>query len=75
MGFEEGDRFYLKADPSRRGTVVRVARIDEFGCDLYFGFTYYVVDMDGGANAPIQTGEGGLAETSDLVRMQKGKKE
>ena len=67
--FQRGDRFYLKNDRTRRGTILRVACDDEFGCDLYFDFDYYVVKMDNGENAPIQTDEGGIAEDSDMVKI------
>ena len=64
-----GDAFLLKADPLRRGTIVRKADSDEFGCDLAFNFTYYVVDMHHGAAAPIQTSQGGLAEHGEVVPL------
>ena len=68
--FQRGDRFYLKNDRTRRGTILRIARDDEFGCDLAtWHFDYYVVQMDNGENAPIQTDEGGIAEDSDMVKI------
>ena len=66
MKFKQGDVFCLKYDQSRRGKVVRLARCGEFGCDLYWGFNYYVVKMDEG-RAPIQTNHGGIASEEEMV--------
>jgi len=68
--FKNGNRFCLKNDHSRCGTIMRLALDNEFGCDLAtWHFDYYVVKMDNGA-APIQTDQGGIAEDSDMIKLK-----
>lgn len=68
--FNEDDRFTLVNDSSKTGTIIRIARMDEFGTDLAtWTFNYYVIKMDNNEIGPIHTVGGDIAEEKDMIKI------
>ena len=68
--FKKDDRFTLVKDISKTGTIIRVAKIDEFGTDLAtYMYNYYVIKMDNDEIGPIHTGSGDIAEEKDMIKI------
>ena len=68
--FKKDDRFTLVNDRSKTGTIIRVAKIDEFGTDLAtWLFNYYVIKMDNDEYGPIHTGSGDIAEEKEMIKI------
>ena len=68
--FKKDDRFTLVNDSSKTGTIIRVAKIDEFGTDLAtYMYNYYVIEMDNDEYGPIHTDSGDIAEEKDMIKI------
>ena len=68
--FKKDDRFTLVNDHSKTGTIIRVAKIDEFGTDLAtYMYNYYVIEMDNDEYGPIHTDSGDIAEEKDMIKI------
>ena len=68
--FEEGDKFTLAKDSSKTGTIIRIAKMNEFGTDLAtYMYNYYVIKMDNDEYGPIHTDSGDIAEEKDMKKI------
>ena len=68
--FKKDDRFTLVNDRSKTGTIIRVAKIDEFGTDLAtYMYNYYVIEMDNDEYGPIHTDSGDIAGEKDMIKI------
>ena len=68
--FKKDDKFTLVNDRSKTGTIIRVAKIDEFGTDLAtYMYNYYVIEMDNDEIGPIHTGSGDIAQEKDMIKI------
>ena len=46
MKYKVGDKFILKKNKDSIGTIIKLADIDEFGCDFHYSEINYVVKFD-----------------------------